>query len=299
MGQATASAVPTLSAVGPSRWNGTSRRHSSVSSPHASPWTALRFGACTLLLSLVFSLLAKPWVALSWWMVFRRCVSIAAAISLWCSITQWERRSISSYGLASLGAGKRQLLCGMLLGFLTLGLLLGIGLLSGAWRVEITDDRLRLWRTALSFFPAALLVSALEELVFRGILLQSLLRSSRLLAIAASSALYAVVHLKTAAFGIGTWLQLGGLFLLGSVLALGYLATRQLYLSLGLHATLAYGARINKLLIAFPQESSGWLVGTGRMVDGLVSWIILLGVGVCIVWWARRTRMTADSRHTG
>ena len=82
-------------------------------------------------------------------------------------------------------------------------------------------------------------------------------------------------------------LQLGGLFLLGEVLSLSYLRTGQLYLPMGLHAVLAYGVRVNKLLIEFTDLSLSWLVGTSRLVNGLASWVMLLGIGGIVFWRGR------------
>lgn len=255
--------------------------------PFAAVWSLARFGACTIGISFVLSLLLLPWVDLTWWKIFRRCVSIGAAASLWLSLRIFDKQPLHSLGFPSFQAGKRHLFFGSLLGGGGLGLLLILGLASGLCQVDITPDRVRLWRTVLGFLPVAFLVGVLEELVFRGLILQRLLAISRPLAVIGSSALYALVHLKTAPLAFETWRELSGLFLLGGVLSLAYLVTHQLYLSIGLHALLAYGARVNKLLIEFPNPSFTWLVGTSRLINGLASWLMLLVISGIIVWWAR------------
>jgi membrane protease YdiL (CAAX protease family) len=247
------------------------------------------YGTSVLLIGVLLALLAGPWLELPLWQVFRRCVSIAAAASLWIFIKKFERRSIRSYGLADVGEGKRQLRFGLFLAAATLGLMLVIGLGTGLCRIEITPDRLKLWRTLVGFVPAAAVVAVLEELVFRGFLLQQLLACSKWMAVTVSSALYALIHLKTTVLELGTWLELGGLFLLGVLLALSYLRTNQLFLAMGLHAALAYGARVNKLLIGFPDPSLAWLTGTSRLVNGLAGWVALLGIGGVILRWAQPT----------
>ena len=260
-------------------------------------WQALvRFGLSVLLISVVLSLIALPWSGLSWWKTIRRCVSIASAISLWLCIHKLERRSIRAYGFLEPEAGKSQLCFGLLLGASALCALALLGLLSGSCQIAVTADRVKLWRTVLGFIPAAALVGFLEELVFRGFILQHLLACSRLVAVITSSALYAVVHLKTTTFNLATFLELGGLFLLGVVLSLSYLSTGQLYLSIGLHAVLAYGARVNKLILAFNASSLSWLVGTSRLVNGLASWAVLVILGWVVVWWTRSSR-TGGVRH--
>jgi hypothetical protein len=87
-----------------------------------------------------------------------------------------------------------------------------------------------------------------------------------------------------------TWLELGGLFLLGNLLAFTFLWTRQLYLAVGLHAALAYAARVNKLVVSFPDQSIAWLVGTSRLINGIVSWVVLFALGGIIFWWVRASR---------
>ena len=257
----------------------------------------MRFGLCVLVVSLLLSAIASPWLNLSWWKVFRRCVSIAAALSLWLCNKVFDRRDLRSYGLVSLREGKRQLAFGLLVGLSALAMMLAVGLATGTCRFSISPDRIKLWRTVLGFIPAAALVGLLEELVFRGVILQHLARHSRAFAIAASSGLYALVHLKMLSFGLQTWMELGGLFLLGGLLSLTYLWTQQLYLAIGLHASLAYGARVNKLLIEFPDTSRSWLVGTNRLVNGLTGWMALVAIGIAVMWWVRRVQHRGGARH--
>ena len=263
--------------------------HGRRSSWETAFWPVLRFGMSLLLISIPLSLVVSWWLPLAWWKAFRRCVSIAAALSLWIACRS-EHTSLRSFGLSSWREGKRQFSMGLFLGVGALALLFGLYLASGACHVNITPDRIKLWRTLLGFIPAAVLVSVLEEGVFRGFLLQHLLTSSRSLAFILTSTIYAFVHLKTAPLTLIAWLELGGLFLLGNVLALTYLVTHRLYLAVGLHAALAYGARVNKLLVAFPDPSMAWLVGTSRLINGVVSWVALLGVGALVIWWVRSSR---------
>ncbi|MBI3083051.1 MAG: CPBP family intramembrane metalloprotease [Candidatus Omnitrophica bacterium] len=257
-----------------------------------------RFGVGTLVISTALALVVSPWLHLPLWTIIRRCVSIGAAISLWLSIKKFERRSFRSYGLFASRAGRRQLLFGLLLGAGAIGLLFAIGLLSGTCQIAITPDRPKLWWTVLSFIPIAILVSVLEELVFRGFLLQHLMAFSKPMAVTVSSVLYALVHMKTAAWSLGLWCELIGLFLLGSVLALSYLATKQLYLAIGLHASLAYGARVNKLVVHFLSEPPiTWIMGTGRLVNGLVGWTLLVVLGVGMVLWRTRPSQRGGTQY--
>ena len=266
-------------------------------------WTACRpvlgFGACLFVIGVGLSLLALllrdirllPWLdGLSWWRIFRRCVSLAAALTLWFVVCKSTSRTLRSYGFSAPKAGKRQFQFGVLLGLGVVALLLGTLVLTGACRWEVIPDRIKLWRVVLTFIPAAVLVGVLEELTFRGVILQHLLRYSTSLAVLASSTLYALVHMKTIAFTRSSGMELVGLFLLGGVLAISFLQTQQLYFAVGLHAALAYGARVNKLFVDFSNDSMAWLVGTSRLTNGLINWVMLVILGGVIVWWGRSLR---------
>jgi len=167
----------------------------------------------------------------------------------------------------------------VLLGVGTVFLVGGLYLATRVCRIAVTPDQAKLWRVVLGFLPAAGLVGLVEELIFRGYVLQQLLACSTRLAVSGSSLLYALVHVRLGWIWPQSSLELVGLFLLGWVLAHSVLLTRQLYLAIGLHAGLAYCARVNKLIVEFTQPSLQWLIGTNRLVNGAVAWLALLGVG--------------------
>ncbi|MBI2173574.1 MAG: CPBP family intramembrane metalloprotease [Candidatus Omnitrophica bacterium] len=250
----------------------------------------MRFGILTFLISFILSLLGLLIVDLSWWRIFRRCVSISAALSLWYCIKHQERRTFRSFGLDFSAQGKQEFFFGLLLGLSGLAVMFFFGLSSDIYQIDVTENRQRLWRILTSFVPAALLVSVLEELVFRGMILQKLLPYSRSAAVLVSSVLYAAVHVKASLNEPLAWLELGGLTVLGVVLCISTLMTGRLTLAIGLHSILAYGARVNKLLISFPDPMFAWLVGTSRLTNGIINWVVLMVLGAIIVWWVRRRR---------
>lgn len=192
-------------------------------------------------------------------------------------------------GLLPWREGKRPLLQGFALGFGSVLLLLLAYVASDVCVIDVTQDQWRLWRTIVVFLPGAVLVAVLEELIFRGYLLQQLAACSRFLAILGTSAGYALVHMKPTWLWPGSAMELIGLAVLGAVLAVSVLRTGHLYVAIGLHASLAYWARLNKLLIEFPQDSAWqWLFGTTRLVNGVMAWGLLVVMGVMLARWNRR-----------
>lgn len=245
------------------------------------------FTLTIIAISSLLTLIAKVWIDdLSWWKVFRRCVSISSFIALWAFMRYLHRQPIRSLGLGAWRAGKRPLFRGAATGVIAALALGAVYLASGACEITVTTAPAKLWGTLLGFVPAAMIIGTLEELIFRGYILRRLMAYSMPVAVAGSSAAYAFVHFRAAFEWPNTGFELVGLFLLGCVLSLSALRTGQLYLPIGLHAVLAYFARINKLVVAFPDATLLWLVGTSRLVNGILPWMFLLVIGWVII---RRT----------
>lgn len=276
-----------------SRLDNSLRRSSVERAGYNKPLTALlrllAFTTATALLALVVSWVIHPWTTLSWWKVFRRCVSVSAAISLWGMLRFVDHKPLRALGFGPWSQGRADLARGLLLGLGAVFLVGGFYLTFGACRIAIHPDAWRLWRTLIGFLPAALLVAVLEELIFRGYVMYHLMASSTPLAMLGSSLSYAVVHLRGEWVWPATALELIGLWILGMTLAWSRLKTGQLYLAIGLHASLAYWARVNKLLIEFPDSAIAWLVGTNRLVNGVAAWVALIAVGWLITRWSVRS----------
>lgn len=244
------------------------------------------FALSILLLSALSSALLHRWLDLSWWKVFRRSVSLSAAFTLWTFMRYLHHQPLRALGFGPWRQGRRQVGWGVGLGC---GLVLLMGALylgSGVCHLSVHPDVGRVWRTLLLSVPAMGLVAVLEEAIFRGYLLQHLMACSKTLAVAGSSAAYAAVHLRPDPTWPASGFELIGLFILGWVLALSTLRTRQLYLAIGFHGSLAYWARVNKLLVEFAAPSWQWAVGTSRLVNGVAAWAGLIGLG----WLMARRR---------
>lgn len=251
----------------------------------------LIFLALIVLFSLLLSIPLAAATPFTWWKAFRRCVSVAAALALFLVIAK-DRRRLRALGLGPWQRGWRLARDGVVLSLLTAVVLQAIYLSAGVSTIVIEPDRTRILRTVVGFLPVAGLVAVLEELIFRGYVLQQLLVYSQRLAVWGSSTVFALVHYRPNF----TWLQNGfeimGLILLGWLLAHSTLRTRQLYLAIGLHAGFAYWARTSKLFIETSPQPLTWLVGSTRLVNGVAAWVAL--IAVC--WWICRPVESAGGR---
>ncbi len=140
----------------------------------------------------------------------------------------------------------------------------------------------------LAVLPLALFVGWIEELVFRGVLVNGLGQAMPALAVAiAVSLFFAVSHLLWD--GPAGSPQLPGLALMGAVLVLGrWAAGGSLGLAWGLHAGWVYAiAAIDALALLKPgQDGPIWLVGIPcQPLTGVLPLALLGLTGVGMWWW--------------
>ena len=174
-------------------------------------------------------------------------------------------------------------------------------------------DWLRIVRKAL---PTALVVSVLEEILFRGILLGIFLRVMRPgLAVLSISLLFALVHFLEPPPGVKVpdpealdagFVLLGQilgrllepsdlvgrfltLFAVGAILALARLRTGSLWLPIGLHAGWVFAYQLFKSAtwgVADLPEASRWLVGS-TLIEGTVPLTVTVVTGMLVVAMTR------------
>ena len=218
--------------------------------------------------------------------IFHRVASVAGLAGIGIMRRYVDRRSIGSLGLAIRRWAVRDALTGIRLGTLTIMGLMAVLWWCGAWQVALNPDHRKLWWSVASFLPAAAVIGLVEEFVFRGYVLQTLLAEYKAhTAVVVTSAGYALAHLaKPPSLWFSMWPDLIGLFLFGLILALAAVRTRSLYLPIGLHASLVYLLKIQKHLIAFAGGSPPWLFGNERLLTGVMGWAAL---GL-LCWWVHR-----------
>jgi hypothetical protein len=165
-------------------------------------------------------------------------------------------------------------------------------LIAGWVRFEPQGDqatrRAKLFRR---FFPGPLPLTVFEEGVFRGILLEQLLRSLpsshtyEALAIVLSSAAFAAIHFVKPAKGKPVRQAAWGYFLVGCLFGLAYVVGgRSLWLPVAVHASAVFGIEVLRLYVVF--EGPRWLVGFSESPQsGLFgsTMVVLIGIGLLVL----------------
>jgi membrane protease YdiL (CAAX protease family) len=157
-------------------------------------------------------------------------------------------------------------------------------------RFEPQHDRATRHAKLLRRFIGPLLMATLEEGVFRGVLLEQLLRSFprsqtyTVLAIFLSSGVFSAVHfIKRSYPGKPVWQPAYGLFIVGCLFGLAYvIGGRSLWLPIVMHATAVFVAEGMRLYVAF--QGPSWLMGYSEFPQsGLVGSIYVFCMGIALV----------------
>ena len=163
--------------------------------------------------------------------------------------------------------------------------------IAAGWvRIEPQHDRRtrrgKLFRRFLGPFPLA----TLEEAVFRGVLLEQLLRSFpetrsyTVLAVIISAAVFSSVHfIKKGYPGKPVWQPAYGLFIVGCLFGLAYVVGgRSLWLPIAMHAAAIFVNEVMRLYTVY--QGPPWLIGYGEWPQcGLIGSILVLCMGIALV----------------
>ncbi len=209
---------------------------------------------------------------------------LLAPLLLW-GVSRLENQPFSSYGLALTAKTGLSILLG--LGISLVGLALVFALESHyRWVVWQPNKKQDLLACLGPLLLLALLVSGVEELVFRGFLVNQLLIMHPLwLAAIGVSLLFALLH--------GLWdgpsiaPQLPGLCLLGMVLVLARLTNGgNLGLAIGLHAGWVWGLTSMDVsqMLNYAEHRPLWLTGLGGQPLAGALGIVLLLATAGVIW---------------
>ena len=251
------------------------------------PWTSFAFGLRALLLALVF------------------------AAGVWIAARLFDRRPMGDFGLRPSRAFWADFGFGLFLGAFLMTLAFGVEYVAGWVRVTavLQDDPSGL-PFALAFLAPLLLfvgVGFYEELVSRGYLLRVLAEGLHFERLGPRAALLASVLLTSALFGWGhhsndnaTLVSSVNIAFAGAFLALPYLLTGRLALSIGLHITWnlfqgpVYGFPVSgttlqgaQVLVIEQGGPSVWTGGSFGPEGGLLCLLLVLLGSVMVVGWVR------------
>lgn len=232
---------------------------------------------------------------------------------LWLIAWQNGLTSWRDLGVRPSPRAVRQFAQGALLGFISLAT---VGLLALAFDARRWNNSLSpslLGGSVASAMATALVVSTLEEILFRGALFGGLRRGQQwITALVGSSAVYALVHFfrsvewtKPIAWDSG--LQVLGqmlqgmidphalapgffvLLLAGMILGLAYQKTNALWFSIGAHAGWIFWLKLYGLLTIEHSVGLAPLWGSSKLTDGWIAAVVLL-IAAVLLWDSNRLR---------
>lgn len=228
---------------------------------------------------------------------------LAITLSVFISRKLLDRRSIKSLGLPLNHQTMTDLLIGVVIGGLMMIMIFIIEWAAGwlhidgfAWQTKSVKDLTLEMIVMLIFFT---MVAWQEELAHRGYQLQNLEEGLNLpWGVFLSSAIFALLHLANPNV---TFLGIVGIFISGLFLAYGYLATRQLWLPIGLHfgwnffesSLLGFQVSgISELPRLILQSVQGNAIFTGGEFGPEGGLVLLPGIllGACLVYLYTRNR---------
>ena len=211
---------------------------------------------------------------------------LLASLYLIAPIVLWETNrltgaSFSDYGVSWDLWTLRSLGIGLSLGVLSLTVLFAVQTALG-WVTWQPIDKRQLASVLLPTLLIALLVSVIEEIVFRGFLLTQLRQDYSVeLAAAISSLIFALLHLVWEQKE--TIPQLPGLWLMGMVLVLArYLDGGSLGLAWGLHSGWVWviASLDTAQMVSYTGIGSEWVTGkNGKPLAGVAGILCLLATG--------------------
>ena len=229
-----------------------------------------------------------------------------ALLGLWPLLRSLGARSWRDVGIVNPSGQWGKLAGGFGLGF---GSLAGVAvavLLAGGRHFEATLSPGELGKKVLGAAGTAVIVSVLEEILFRGALFGSLRKAwDWKFALIVSGMVYAIAHFFARAEAVGpiTWtsgLQLlpqllrgfGNLQMLvpgffnltlaGVILGLAYQRTGNLYFSIGLHAGWIFWLKSYGFLTTETSGANPWFWGTPKMIDGWLA-MVALAAGLIVL----------------
>ena len=240
--------------------------------------------------------------------VMRRILMLAALIVFVISRKSLGIGPLMALGLKMRSGCFRKFLSGFFMAIISLLIYYSLAILFGAWMIHIDFNSAGIILSEISkYFLIACLIGFIEELFFRGFVLQSFMKDMPIaIAVCATSAIYSVLHFLNTEVPVARGLQVSvgfttmsqffkplflqfienlpssiGLFLVGVVLSYAFLLTKSLYLSIGLHSGWVFMMKADSLFLVRIREKYEWFFGNNnQLVTGFIIW----GSLICILF---------------
>ena len=227
--------------------------------------------------------------------ILTQLVSLVVAIGVFAFMGRMvEGRAVVDVGLPREGALPRTA-TGFLVGGAAIGSIVGILALRGWYDVHSVAAA---WQPLLYGLTLFFLVAVAEELLFRGVLFRVLEEGvGSWTALTLIAVLFGLVHLVNSN---ATWLGAVGTGLAGVMLGAAYLATRDVWLAIGIHWSLnfaqgtIFGMPVSgrdageSLLQATVRGPELWSGGAFGIEAGLVTFLVLAVGSAALLWLAVR-----------
>ncbi|TGL75674.1 CPBP family intramembrane glutamic endopeptidase [Leptospira jelokensis] len=212
---------------------------------------------------------------------FTKILSRTATIILFFSLIWFrkkiDKKSISSLGLEQFAKKRNELLIGFFVGIISLSLVVTTKVIFGVstWAPkEFTNND---WFFSIYFLLVVFVIGFVEELFFRGYLLQSFVTEwGEKKAAIITSLFFSLTHFIRPITDILVLLpEMIGLFFVGYALSYAWIYTRSLYLPIGIHAGWVYVVKMQKMFVDPVPHDLHWFFGGDRLVTGAVAWMFM------------------------
>lgn len=170
------------------------------------------------------------------------------------------------------------------------GLVSIYGISYGAGWIQFVPPHPWPWAATFQNIGAAILMGLVEELLFRGVILQTFLKDmSPRKAILWSALLYAFAHFMRPEFSLEIALRFTGLVTTGIVFGYAAWSRRTLWLSIGMHMIWIFFIALSSQYNLWAYFPSGFVwTGRGYPPGGVLFWVVN---GLCLLsLWATRKK---------
>ncbi len=243
--------------------------------------------------------------------VMRRILMLVALIVFIVFRKSLRFGTLVSSGLKIRAGFLKNFLLGFILAGVAILIYYGFGLLTGSREIHLDYDSAGdIIGHIIGCLLIGCLVAFIEEILFRGFVLQSFQETMSVpMSVCVCSLIYSLLHFFSSDVFVSTGFQpfvgfvtiaqffkplfsefinnlpeIIGLFLLGVVLSYGFIKTKSLYFSIGFHAGCVFMMKADGMFLDRVRGKMEWLFGDSKLITGVLTWLFL----ICIYFVIRK-----------